>query len=414
MTVLCAGGSSGPKPGVNSNLVLTGSLLTGAILAVDPWLFPFAALIDTFLFNLSTACATDPPAMPSFTSDDVTALGDPLAFPTQYVTALGKLQDVIANWAWGQYCQCISGTTPPISGYPQPPAGVTVVGGGTASPCFSGASSGSVDASIAQNQFNANGLLPSAITGTHTQGGLTYQTCTVVPGQYTNVQYSGSVTFIFGSAGNFNLELHQWNSAGTQIIPVQFSTNAPAVAGTTASISGTWTIDPTAAFIAIVATQGGTTSKATFSATDSWGCGQAIGTASGPCTTDPALLQLVQSIWAEVQAIYQSLPTRVLSYAESTVHSGLSGNGSFLLSASAIAIKIALTTTPTRVGLEVGDPNRLFSVGYITPIAAEAPYGGFWIASDPMLYVLPQLVESIGYSLTPGVVATITELVAGP
>src|ERR1700737_626463 len=109
MTVICPGGGpSGIKPGVGPNVVVSAGLITGGLALISPWLIPVAALVDGFLYNATTNCATDPPAMPTWTVADIgNLLGG--VFNPNYQPSLQKLIDTVNNYMWYQFCQCTPG-----------------------------------------------------------------------------------------------------------------------------------------------------------------------------------------------------------------------------------------------------------------------------------------------------------------
>jgi hypothetical protein len=116
-----------------------------------------------------------------------------------------------------------------------------------------------------------------------------------------------------------------------------------------------------------------------------------------------------------VKAIYEGMPSSPHSYAEGTVHAGLTGNGSVTFVGDAIAVKVAITADTTGFRISSGDPPFYWSRGYIVPITAEAPVRRpVRLVYNPQQYELPALTDSIGYTLPPGLTISITELTAGP
>jgi hypothetical protein len=272
---------------------------------------------------------------------------------------------------------------------------------------------GEQDTTPVTNEFNQAALTPPGTAVNSTLGGVTVHGFTVTPGQYTSVQLSGTVTFDALGTVDYAFQLDEFTSTGT-FINNPFHT-VTAVAGSTVAFSFSLDIPSNAGRLAMLVGQTNETHPATVDVTATWICagGSGGGTAT-PCVTDPAVSQILEYIWQEVQAIYASIPQPLNSYAEDTVHSGLSGAGSFLIGASTIAVKVDLTTVSNAVGELTGDPNVLFDAGYVTPILAEAPMAGSRIVYASQLVPLPRLTESVGYTLGPGVVATFTELVPGP
>jgi hypothetical protein len=108
-------------------------------------------------------------------------------------------------------------------------------------------------------------------------------------------------------------------------------------------------------------------------------------------------------------------PPPLTTLVETAVHAGLHDGGSILLAANTIAVRVAITTDNPSLPVGAGVPPYLFSRGYIVPIALEGPIRtNVRLVYNPQLYFLPDLADSIGYQLGAGIVATLTELRAGP
>lgn len=148
---------------------------------------------------------------------------------------------------------------------------------------------------------------------------------------------------------------------------------------------------------------------------DLWCGGESPNSPNAPCTTDPALLALVQEIWNELQFILKALPSPTTSYTEAAAHGNLTGNGQVAVSSSAIAIKVAITTDNGSLRVDVGNPSYLFNRGYIVALTSEgAAHQLPRLVYNPQIFQLPPVTANIGYSLGQGIVASITELVRGP
>lgn len=147
--------------------------------------------------------------------------------------------------------------------------------------------------------------------------------------------------------------------------------------------------------------------------TISWNCTQPF-QQQPCCTPDPLLDGEIQAILQYVQAIYAGLPIPPNSFAEGTVHSGLTSNGSITFSGVPIALKVVLTTVPSWVGFDVGDPDFYFDVGYVSFGTSEGNYASERITYVDQVVTVPLLAGSLGYSFKNGVVASVTELLPGP
>lgn len=102
------------------------------------------------------------------------------------------------------------------------------------------------------------------------------------------------------------------------------------------------------------------------------------------------------------------------AYIDSTAHSGLSGDGELAVQ-GLIGVSVAFTTVPGNLGLESGTPQANLFLGRINFGTAEGWERREVLTANPQL-ILPisGAFTRVGYSLTPGVVATITELVREP
>ncbi len=135
---------------------------------------------------------------------------------------------------------------------------------------------------------------------------------------------------------------------------------------------------------------------------------------SACCPPDPSIQGLLAQIQAAVNSIYLGLPTKLNSYAESTVHAGLTGSSNFALGAGTIAVRVVITATaPGTVGEQVGDPTRYFDAGVVTFSTAEGNFQSTRIEHTPQLVVVPLLADTFHYTLG-GTTITVTELTAGP
>jgi hypothetical protein len=110
-----------------------------------------------------------------------------------------------------------------------------------------------------------------------------------------------------------------------------------------------------------------------------------------------------------------SSPPPLSALVETAVHSGLHDGGSILLRGDTIWVKVTITTDNPALPVGAGVPPYLFSRGFIVPIALEGPIRtNVRLVYNPQLYELPPLADSIGYQLGVGIIATLTELRAGP
>lgn len=416
MTVLCGGGTSTLKPGIQDNVLITAGLVSGGLVEFAPILLPFAVLLDVFTYDALTQCAGDPPAMPSFTLADLTQLAAGPLDPN-YETSLGKLKDALLNWLWYQWCYCTSGSPSPAFASPAVPTNTTLVTTGPTAPCsvmewtgIGDSNSVAAASTVAGHQLS---LTPYNTIVSQVQGGQTFQTVKIgapAPVNFIVEEFYQSG----GGASEFEtVQLIFWNAAGVeQIVSVTGGTKATALHYNKTIVPiGTTNYDHVSVEVlgnATTPTQVTTVRlTVTCSGSGSGGIGQ-------PCTTDPGTLLLLQQIASMLQQLLIDVPAPVSDYADSTVHTGLTGQGSFAVGVDTIAIRVNLTAYGAPVGVISSDPTTVFEAGWITPEAGGDPFRSQRISHPVQLFPIFKPTDSIHYTLAPTVTATITEVIRGP
>jgi hypothetical protein len=122
----------------------------------------------------------------------------------------------------------------------------------------------------------------------------------------------------------------------------------------------------------------------------------------------------LQALDARVQLIQQLLAQP--QYVPSTVHAGLSGAGEIAIATSgsrAMALAMHMTATPTWLSARLGDPIAYYSWGWIALGTSDGWHPHIDLIHNPQLIApLPPSTSVLGYSLLPGVTATVLELAA--
>lgn len=388
---ICSSGASQVKPGVASTLILPAGLFTGVLLAISPWLFPFAALLDTLVYEAVSQCTGDPPSTPIFTPDDLIAL---VAGPvnSDFASALAKVNDVILIWAWGQYCQCTSGTTPAPS-YPTQPSGTSVP--------VSGASCAVTTAAGLNQTFNSSGV-----------GYITGKTPSPFPPGITSLTLTADNVVAIGPGWTLQLQQVSFHDAAGNTLQT-LSPNINFTPGHSLSWSATCPPGSVIFDLVIESTTGSGVSQLQ-NTTWSWNCGDASNSPVNVCCPpDPVTTNTLNQILMVVNEIYSIIPVRIPNYVAGTVHSGLSGGGSLTLAASTIAVLVTITTLPVAYGEVIGNPDTYLDVGWLTPVNNEGPTAGVRISRASQTFSLPEATSSLDYSLPPTEVISITELQAG-
>lgn len=133
------------------------------------------------------------------------------------------------------------------------------------------------------------------------------------------------------------------------------------------------------------------------------------------CATVSDVCVRLQQISERLDWLIRSEPSVTnSSLAEGTVHAGLTGTGTLVVS-GILGVRVLLTTIPPQYGGTVGTPTLHFGLGRVDWMTAEGWTGRRYLSDTPLeqVFTTPS-VSSIGYSLAGGIVATIVELVKGP
>ena len=394
MTAICGGGTSGPKVGASA-VVLVGSGVIATMLEQSgiPWLEFAAALLTLPELVLSTFCATDPPAMPTFTAAESSALLN-VTFGPDLSSGLAKFTALVENLAWQQYCQCTSGAfvaptvpTPP-TGTPiyQPPAAPTgrpcqtVNVGTTGAQAFNNSSyafAGGSNSAAVQN------VTAIRITATGAPN--------VPPGHQYSFNIFGSSNGGVGAA--LPNQAHIFPASGTDYV---------LVANTNPDLR--WFYGNLVA--AGPNTVGNTQVQNVIF--DLFCGGELPGAQQSCCPPDTATQSSLDLILKMVTLIQrQAVP---FAYIYGPSHSSLSGNGAIAVF-GLLGVKVDVTAAPGRLGQTDGDPVTLWDAGWINLGTADGFGPRQFITSDPLVLLpVSSAVTIIGYSIPDDVTVTITEL----
>lgn len=412
MTVLCGGGASQAKPASFPVSFFSGQGLQAILIDVfgvsEAWAALLAmAAITTIEVTSSSFCTTDPPTLTWPSAADILFIASNPVDMNQ--PAYQHLNSVVQNALWYTLCECASTTTPAPPTPPAYPTGAPVLnprGFGTSStpPCY--------------DTYTPDIVYPSGIGGVvslwpnfHATGfyALDAQQHTVVITRYL-LPISGAST----APAPIRLQWHD-SSNVLQQQSVGILASPPYAQGVVAQASSTVLLPAGTKDIEVDVD----TSNDTVSV-DHWArvqiyCG--TDTPTSPlapcCPPDPTLEAYLRQIMQMLQTLMGS-PLYAHSYSTGTVHAGLTGNGSVTLAGPAMAVKVSITSDTTGGTVISGDPSYLWSRGFIVPIAAGNPmHGMVRLVYNPQLFVLPPLTDQVGYTLPPGVTASITEMLRG-
>lgn len=399
MTALCGGGASHAKSGAGTTILYTASAIAQLLESYKlGWLARLASFLTVASYVADTMCASDPPAMPVFTAQDAQAMLN-LSPWEDFLVAVGKVDDVVKHLAWYQFCECNAGNVSPVAPVvPVSPTDVTLVPTATGNaPC------GQYSSQVYANQGTLG--LATIVFQSGSPNGTTLWGCQPVLVHIHISAWYGSATtparFLTGwqfydASNNFvgaltdNVDL----GFGPADIDIPVPPGARKVLprwGSNASPSNVnqkWDMT--------------VTGYAGFNPT------------STPCCpSDERVFQMLANLTSLTTLIQrQQVP---FAYVHGDSHAGLTGAGHIDVQ-GLIGCLVTLTTVPNAMGLDVGDPDTIWSESWINWGNADGSTERAFIRTSPQISLPPAAGQftRIGYSLAPGVVATITELVREP
>ena len=394
MTALCTGGTSAPKAGWPALFDPTITLLAELLSARGgKWVIGALGFQLLDPISLSTFCAGDPPALPTFTADETNAILR-LQFGADFDSGIGKLKDWLQHIIWYEVCECTSGTlatytAPTIPAgtpeyYPPIPANAT--------PC---------------QTFTYTSA--ACDTGNVNKGGAAYLTsavptvmrCTLIGTQCGTV-----------GAGVFNWVISQVGTGGADIATTTVQLTSP-----TQTVVKDILVAPGAISFRLNHNQlSGVSGQAVTGTTFDIYCGTDTPGVLSPCcppdVATQAALDLILKMVTLIQR--QSVP---FAYVYGTNHTGLTGDGEISPVGGLIGLSVDVTTLPSSYGRASGTPERLFDLGFVTLGTTDGWLESRRIDADGSL-VLPAaragVFTRIGYTLAAGLEVAIRELVREP
>lgn len=412
MTAICLGGTSSAKPIAPAVGYFSGNILEGIVESIflisESWasLLVFAA-IGTVTIETATFCATDPPSLVWPDATDIAYIVTHVWDVTS--PSYAKLFTVVQNALWYSLCQCNSIPTPAAPTPPTYPTTAPVINPGgfatVGTPCLDQIS-GTVQLNPGINGVYQIWPGSGSSTGFYNTVG---QTIVIRATEYFQV-VSGTST----APANAYIK-YQDSSGVTQFgQPVYITSPGPYTPGNTYYGSATYTLPAGARGVQVIIDTSDDTATDLYWVEVQLYCGTPVG---GPtlncCPPDPRILATLQAVQQLLQEVYSIIPARTPNYAALTAHAGLSGNGSITLGATTIAVQTNVTNMPavyTQIG---GTPFTYIGIGWITPVTNEGPQAGIEITRGLQVIPLPDATIAIDYTLPPGEVLQITELLAG-
>lgn len=368
-------------------------LLAAIFAAYDiRFLIPVIPLVGLSDIPVAAFCATDPPAVPTYTAAEATALLN-LDFGPDFDSGLSKTKDLILHAIWWDACECTSGT--PIGFIPPaPPTGTPITQfpiGETGVPCVT-----SIDGAI-------------TVTGTQS---FNRGTANGVGRNVTLARVSVGNAIASGAGVSVRWDM-EWQNQAVSPVTVGTTTSRTVLAGTTLVFD----VPLSAGFDWLhlkVTALGGAGSSALTTRMDLYCDGARPDQPAQPCCPpDPSTQSYLDNILQLVTLIQRQIVP--FAHVLGTVHSGLTGQGTIGVS-GLLGVKLDLTTIPASYGVQVGSPNYHFDLGWLSVLTPDGFIDERRVTAQLVSW-LPRLMSDatvVGYSLSPGVVGTITEIVREP
>lgn len=403
MTALCGGGSSGPKPGVaETTIYAAGALATLLEASPSPWLKFAAPLLGVISYDTLANCSSDPPAVPAFTTAEVTAILQ-VTLGADFNSALTKLAQLVQNAAWFALCECNSP--------PQPTPPPTTTAPATITNTQPTTSCGAMDPrTVSYSDANNHWLVGSGPLSGSATG---YEP---LPTGITAIQLTAYETSTDPATNGTNFAIYYVDASGTALTGAARGLSDCGYAPCGTGNVLTFTV-PTGAAQWAMSTHRATvetlTHTITVSATFLCGTSNPQAPATPCCPPDQVGAELLRQVWSQVNLLQRQLVP--FAYISGTAHSGLSGNGTLAIQ-GLLGLKFTITTLPTGAQAEQNSPPYYFSLGWVSLQDANGFIEEVRIHASTQVW-LPRIASDatiVGYSFVPGTVVTITELQREP
>jgi hypothetical protein len=395
---ICSSGISRPKAGVANQISIDAN--AASLLSVIPQLAglsKLAYLLTGISYLTPSLCAIDPPAMPTLTLAEVTAMALNNFSSADYRTGLSKLKDIVQRLAWFELCECASVATPSLPTPTAPPALPTSVGVPAASNSSICSTYGPVTTSWASSGY---GRLGQYIT-------LGKDAIPTLIGERLKLTSQNPGP---GASDVVNIDIRKYASrTGVTFAKGVYVDSATISVGQT--YDRTFAVDPAFPYTYWWAQTPGSPPNQTYTELREGYCSGGPGV--GPCVEcppDPMITQMLNNIYSTVTLLQRQLAP--FAYVPGAAHAGLTGHGSFAVQ-GLLGAKIVITSDPTTLGETGFSPVELFDRGYITWGTADGyPQSERLERTNQLsLPARASAFTSLAYDLHPGVTVTITELV---
>jgi hypothetical protein len=392
---------------------------TAALLATS-WGFPELdapiAVIASGLDLVTAAfCATDPPPDPVLVPQDVIDAIS-LMLPGVAIPAQQKFTQWFLHRYWWNICGCIGSTTPPPPAMSNPN---TPIGTGTgapsgfnAPPCWTVTATTNI---VSDNTFCHDIIgpwLPSGPGSTIVVGSNPPRTVGVLPAGATDFSWSFEA---LTQTQRMQLLYEQVDPSGNDVghVILADSSIAGVQSGSFHLITPQNYPNATIRMCPFATFDGHF--EGAWQGTFTIRCGGAPPNAIvGPCCPPDPLIDIkLDHLIGLVLNLYNRSssgggpPT---SWVDGARHTSLEKAGSFLLAGPAIGVRVEMTTLPSGVTVNPGEPDFYWDSGFITPFSNDTPLRGSRLVFRDQSFQIPSVTDQIGYTLLHGTVVDIIEL----
>jgi hypothetical protein len=389
---------------------------SGQILTLYPapmlsWFAPFAPYLPAIDLDVGAFCALEPPTIPGIDAEDIAALITGGRIGAAQV-AIEKFLQIAYAYAWYSLCTCKIDTTPSAPTSPSAPSNLPVINPPSVvtQPLVGSCgdySGGPV--TVAYADTASRYVMPS--TGTYV-GNPPYSLLLPLPTGATYFRFTANnVSSTVGhTTDKISCNIRWVNGAGSVL---RIDTPGDVVTGGSMSMSNSIPAGAVA-FFCNASVGAGSSYTQQVTARAELFCGTTPGQTQAPCCPpDPILMAKLNGLIEMVTLIQrQSSP---YAYVPGTVHTGLSGDGSFTVF-GLVGMALDITTLPSNYSATDGTPVHRNRLGWLRMGTVDGWTDAREIDTDPLIWLPPaaSAYTLIGYTLAPGVIATLKELKAEP
>lgn len=409
---ICSGAAE-PKNGQPTTIVIEPAYVVGLLPLGYLWLRPFIGYIPPLVIDVATLCDAQPTDFPVL--DAAELLGLVTRSKAALVTAaVAKITQIVHVLLWYVVCKCV-GDTPDPAPTPQPapsdlpalnpPGSVQLPGGTCASYVEVFPTGRQVFHPGEPNSNDANNAFSTVYYARGGPGvmGSYLGVQSVLPAGAKHLKVTFDNTFSNGTVESDMIWVLYFYS-DTAIIGNSAVQTTPL--GSATSLQMAVTTGATGFSVGAIGQTAGPTPNQKFVITADVYCTDVPGAPlTACCPPDANLLAKLDQLLSLVTLVQrQHVP---FAYVPALEYPGLTGAGTVTFSDPIVRAQVELTTLPAHYGMAEGSPDAVFDVGWISLGTADGFERAKPISTTPYLLNLRGDHTRIGYSLSPGVVATI-------